>query len=683
MVKHPAAVAKREAMDYVALSLTSLTREEQAHAIKCFSVVVKQLGDVHSSHVKRFMKENGDIFNLNLANPCREFGPSYEILETSRRRGWLNQKANELFELVMYKHLSRSTDKELRKYAADFHVKRNAGKNVLLSLSRLLCQNNENLEEMWKPIGALIGKVNPDDLDEVFHALTHDEDLSNKHCLYLTEVLKHFGEIVQKKELSELENKFKVLLVNNFDQLTQRFKENLEELESLKNLSQFIPSKKYAKKANLEEFIKNQTRQESSDLNSIPKKKLKRVDLSEVEKNLVQWKKNLPSIISHTVTDKKALEALEQAKFCLENMEDGPEGLALKCNGIVKTLARCVTSEDADEFEQLVLEALTVENLACHVLLNEDEEMEQQSDDVPSIKSFTIGVQRLLLTGLGPKVGITALQFLFEILLRSPEVVEVDEDLLVINLQELILRPTGEAKIAVGLRINALKVICHIRSINVFKKVSAELFLAVGDGSCTSIQKVVCRPFLQLFAEATKSIVKATKAKDKIRYAEMPWHVMIGYTTDAIERADKSALDAIILRIQVLYNFLFNCALFAHESFYQRSVEHIVKELGKNRTDKFKKVTFTMLESLWLKANYGQKNEEILLAAFGAPLVGALTLKDRKQMQKKFPISRCEKIGSKYFGIYHTALTEGTQDAPVNDSSHSPDVPMRDSEDGV
>ncbi|XP_065335636.1 uncharacterized protein LOC135937015 isoform X3 [Cloeon dipterum] len=665
MVKHPAAVAKREAMDYVALSLTSLTREEQAHAIKCFSVVVKQLGDVHSSHVKRFMKENGDIFNLNLANPCREFGPSYEILETSRRRGWLNQKANELFELVMYKHLSRSTDKELRKYAADFHVKRNAGKNVLLSLSRLLCQNNENLEEMWKPIGALIGKVNPDDLDEVFHALTHDEDLSNKHCLYLTEVLKHFGEIVQKKELSELENKFKVLLVNNFDQLTQRFKENLEELESLKNLSQFIPSKKYAKeKANLEEFIKNQTRQESSDLNSIPKKKLKRVDLSEVEKNLVQWKKNLPSIISHTVTDKKALEALEQAKFCLENMEDGPEGLALKCNGIVKTLARCVTSEDADEFEQLVLEALTVENLACHVLLNEDEEMEQQSDDVPSIKSFTIGVQRLLLTGLGPKVGITALQFLFEILLRSPEVVEVDEDLLVINLQELILRPTGEAKIAVGLRINALKVICHIRSINVFKKVSAELFLAVGDGSCTSIQKVVCRPFLQLFAEATKSIVKATKAKDKIRYAEMPWHVMIGYTTDAIERADKSALDAIILRIQ-------------------RSVEHIVKELGKNRTDKFKKVTFTMLESLWLKANYGQKNEEILLAAFGAPLVGALTLKDRKQMQKKFPISRCEKIGSKYFGIYHTALTEGTQDAPVNDSSHSPDVPMRDSEDGV
>ncbi|XP_065335464.1 uncharacterized protein LOC135936541 isoform X2 [Cloeon dipterum] len=517
MVKHPAAVAKREAMDYVALSLTSLTREEQAHAIECFSVVVKQLDDVHSSHVKRFMKENGDIFNLNLKNRCMEFGPSYEILETSRQRGWLSRKANELFELVMTGHLF-SRFPELRKYAADFLVKKYAGQNILLSLSQFLCENNENLKDMWKPIEALIDKVNPDDLDEAFHALVHDEDLSDEHCLYLIEVLKHFGEIVKKKKLGELKKKFKVLLVSNFGRLTRRFEENLEVLESLKRYSQFIPSQKLAKeKVYLEKCIKIQTKQQnlSTDLD----KKLKLDDLPEVKNNIVQWKKDLPSIISGNATDEEALEALEQAKFCLENMEDGTEELALSCKGIVRKLARYVTSEDADEFEQLILQALTVENLACHVLLiddESDEEMEQQSDDVlPSIKSFAIGVQRLLLTGLGPKVGITALQYLFEILLRSPEAVEVDEDLLVINLQKLILRPTGEAKIGVRMRVNALKVMCHIQCINLFKKVSAELFLAVGDDSCTSIQKVVCQLFLELFIQAIKSIAEAAEAKEK------------------------------------------------------------------------------------------------------------------------------------------------------------------------
>ncbi|CAB3385685.1 Hypothetical predicted protein [Cloeon dipterum] len=483
MVKHPAAVAKREAMDYVALSLTSLARDEQAHAIECFSVVVKELDDVHSNHVKRFMREKGDIFNLNLKNRCREFGPAYEILETSRRRGWLSRKANELFELVMTGHLF-SRFPELRKYAADFLVKKYAGQNLLLSLSRLLCENDENLEDTWKPIEALIEKVQPDYLDEAFHALVHDEDLSDEHCLYLIEVLKHLGEIVKKKKHGELKKKFKVLLVNNFGRLTRRFEENLEVLESLKHYSQFIPSQKLAKEKDyLEKCIKIQTKQQnlSTDL----AKKMKLDDLPEVKKNIVQWKKDLPSIISGNATDEEALEALEQAQFCLENMKEGTEELALSCKGIVRTLARYVTSEDADEFEQLVLQALTVENLACHVLLiydESDEEIEQQSYDVlPSIKSFTTGVQRLLLTGLGPKVGITALQYLFEILLRSPEVVEVDEDLLVTNLQELILRPTDEAQIDVRMRVNALKVMCHIQCINLFKKVSAELFLAVGD----------------------------------------------------------------------------------------------------------------------------------------------------------------------------------------------------------
>ncbi|CAB3360685.1 Hypothetical predicted protein [Cloeon dipterum] len=650
MVKHPSAVAKREAMDYVALGLTSLTREEQAHAIECFSVVVKELDDAHSNHVKRFVKENGDIFNLNLAKPCRAFGPSYEILETSRRRGWLSKKANELFELVMTGHLF-SRFPELRKYAADFLVKKCAGQNLLLSLSRLLCQNNENLEDMWMPIKALIDKFNPEDLDEAFHTLEHEKDLFNKHCLYLTEVLKHFGKIVQKEEHGELKKKFKVLLVNNIGRLTCLFEKNLEVLESLKNLFQFLPSQKLAEeKANLEKRINILTRQQSSDLNRSPKKKLKRVDLPEVEKNIMQWKEDLPSIISGTVTDKKALEALEQAKFCLQNIEDCTKKLALSCNGIVETLARYVSSENADEFEQLVLEALTVENLACHVLLNEDQVMEQESGGVlPSIKSFAMGVQWLLLTGLGPKTGVTALQFLFEILLRSPKVVEVDEDLLLTKLRELILRPTGKAKIAVEIRANALKVMCHVRCINVLKKVSAELFLAVGDDSCRSIQKVVSKLFLQLFTEATKSIAKATKAEDKIRYSKMPWYVMMGYSREAIERADESALDALILRIQ-------------------RSVAHIVKELDKKSTVKFRKATLTMLESLWLKANYGQKNEEILLAAFGAPLLGALTPKDRKQMLTEFPISRGEKIGNKYFEIYHTA--------------QSADAPMEDSEDG-